>query len=202
MSAARIRRPMVTHSFGSSLLSAEGVFFKSSAMTLKAPLDPVADIAAMIRERRIPDRVIYGHVYLSDLAEGREPIPSDRKRLHILAHALGCEARYLDRIVAEWTAFKSGKPKPAPEPKQHDPAQLVEKALAADAQKATLPTKVCTGPCGLEKPISDFYAKGAQCKECRRAKANTYRETHRKKRPLPGVISWSGTYWGPPTSEV
>ena len=79
---------------------------------------------------------------------------------------------------------------------------MVEKAKAADAQKAALPTKVCT-VCEQTKPITEFYERGgsSQCKACRRARAVKYRETHPKpKRKLPGVIL-NGVYW-PPPSEV
>jgi hypothetical protein len=174
-------------------------------MTLKAPIDPVADIAAMIRERRLADRIVYGRTWLYDVAEGRSPIPLDnRGRMRTLAFALGCEARYLDRIVSEWTAHQAGvpieEPAAAPAPKQHDRAKLTQKALAADAQKGALPTKVCSGPCGQLLPITEFYQHGGQCKACRRARATAYREAHPKpKRRLPGVVL-NGTYWPPPTS--
>jgi hypothetical protein len=156
----------------------------------------------MIAERHIEDKIVYGRTWLSDVAEGRSPIPvADRKRLRTLAFALHCQPFYLDRIVREWNAFQAGEaiePKPKPK-KQHDPQKIVEKAKAADAARATLPRKLCTA-CGQEKPITEFYEHGAQCKVCRRAKVTVYRETHPKpKRKLPGVIL-NGVYWPPPTS--
>jgi hypothetical protein len=157
----------------------------------------------MIRERRLADRIVYGRTWLYDVAEGRSSLPLDnRSRMRTLAFALGCEVRYLDKLVAEWTTHQAGeaiKPEPSPPVKQHDRAKLTQKALAADAAKGALPTKVCTGPCRQLLPITEFYQHGGQCKTCRRARATAYREAHPKKRKLPGVVL-CGTYWAPPTS--
>jgi hypothetical protein len=175
-------------------------------MTKAPPINPTEDIRAMIRERRIDDRILYARTYLSDVASGAAPIPvTDRTRLRTLAHALGCEPRYLDRVVAEWRSYQAGvpieEPAAAPAPRHdRDRAKLTQKAITADAQKATLPRKTCTGPCRQLLPITEFYQHGGQCKACRRARATAYREAHPKpKRRLPGVVL-NGTYWPPPTS--
>ena len=110
----------------------------------------------------------------------------------MLAEVLRCEVRYLDKIVAEWNAFKLAKPSTNLTRTAIQfgtavlQAKLVEKAITADAARATLPRKLCTA-CGQEKPITEFYEHGAQCKVCRRAKVTAYRETHppKPKRKLP-----------------
>jgi hypothetical protein len=187
-------------------------------MAKAPPIDPVADIAAMIAERKIEDRVIYGHTHLSDIASGAVPIPvTDRVRLKTLAFVLRCQPFYLYKIVKDWNAHQAGEPieERAPPVKQHDWIALAEKASAADAAKqaaaaakkaadaakaAALPKKQCTH-CKEEKPITEFYEHGGRCKVCHRARARAYQASHRKpKRKLPGV-TLCGTYWAPP-SEV
>jgi hypothetical protein len=107
-------------------------------MTAKSPpIDPRADLAAMMRERRIADRIVFNDVSLSDIAEGREPIPSKGQHLRSLCLALGCQPYYIDRIVREWRAFHGEAVEPA---------------------APVAPTKVCA-ECSTTKPIT--------CKKCR-----------------------------------
>ena len=73
-------------------------------------VDPCADIRAMMVERGISDRLVYNKTWLSHITSGAVPIPvNDRRRLRMLAEVLRCEVRYLDKIVAEWNAFKTGR---------------------------------------------------------------------------------------------
>jgi hypothetical protein len=95
----------------------------------------------MIRERRISDQIIYGHVYLSDLAEGREPVPGDRKRLQTLANALGCQPFYLTRIVTEWRAYQAAAP-------IEEPATPVKTAKSELTQTRSLSLSKSSVPIG------------------------------------------------------
>jgi hypothetical protein len=113
------------------------------------PIDPAADVAAMMAERGIADRILWQRVWLSDIAQGRVAIPlGNPQHLRTLALALGCQPYYLTRLVHEWRAFHGEDVESAP---------------------AVAPTKVCDG-CSAARPIA-VYAKGDRiCNACRAEK--------------------------------
>lgn len=58
-------------------------------------------------------------------------------------------------------------------------------------------TKLCTGPCGQEKPITDFHRDKhlqsgfrGQCKDCVGGRGKFYYQTHREERLAAAVRRW------------
>jgi hypothetical protein len=148
-------------------------------MTLKAPIDPCAEVAALMVERGISDRIVYSRVWLSQITSGAVPIPiNDRRRLRMLAEVLRCQPFYLDKIVKEWREH-IGDPLPEPKPPRRRTVWVddAEKTIAAEkpapAPKAKpapvqQPDHICCDTCHVTRPIAEYHLKTSTstCRIC------------------------------------
>ena len=137
----------------------------------KTPIDPVADIAAMVRERGISDHVLWHQVRLSDITERRVAIPQNPQHLRTLAHHLKCQPFYLIRLIQQWNAYQAApavEPEPAPAPPSDWRAVAAQKTAERAAKRASMPARQCT-QCGVEKAEVDYYARDRTCRTCRLA---------------------------------